>query len=116
MLYTVPEALKKYNVARSGHLVAVHVTRLSQVHLGKTHSYYLDFRYKDMNRSIRVARNELEETTVGKSTSLRYLDQYPDLFLPPNETMRFELASQILLFVFSIYAIFYSITKLREPV
>lgn len=115
MVYTSPEVLRKREVARHGLLVPVRVTRLSQFHLGKTHSYYLFFRYQDQDRSIRVARNEMEEATVGQLTSLRHLDRYPDLFLPANETMRFEFVPRILLFVFGIYAAFYSISKLREP-
>lgn len=115
MVYTTPETLKKREVAEHGRLVPVQVMRLAQVHLGKTHSYYLHFRYQNHTRSIRVARNELEEARTGRLTSLRHLDQYPDLFLPPNETMRFEFVPRVLLFLFGVYAAIYSVKKLREP-
>jgi len=114
MTYTTPEALRKREVAQHGQLVLVRVTRLFQVHLGKTHSYYLDFRYQGRSQSIRVGRSDLEQATVGRYISLRHLECYPDLFLPSYETMTWECISQILIFLGGLYAAFYSIKRLRE--
>jgi len=112
MLYTTPETLRKREVAQRGRLVEVYVTRLFQVHLGKTHSYYLHFLYQNHKYSINIARNELESLVVGQRTALRHLDKYQDLFLMPGETLRFEFVPCILIFLFGIYGAVYSMKRL----
>lgn len=114
MVYTTPEIMREQAVARRGHLVQVQVTRLFQVHLGKTHSYYLHFRYQGRNQSISVGRSDLEQATVGKYVSLRHLERYPDLFLPAYETMRWEFVPRVFLFLLGLYAAFCSVKELRE--
>ena len=112
MLYIAPDRYRQYEVARQGGLVEGLVTRLAQVHLGKTHNYYLDFRYQERAYSIRVARNELEAAVVGQAVPLRHWDRYPDIFLPATETMRGELIAHFLLLVLSAYGAVYSLKLL----
>ena len=113
-LYTIPDAIHKYDVSKNGKLVSVEVTEVREVTIGSRHSYSLHFNYLNQQKPIlTIGRSLFDAIKYNKETQLRHLPEYPDLFLAPDYDVKGQSISQILLICFFAFMWPYSIYKIH---
>jgi hypothetical protein len=113
-LYTIPDAIHKYDVSNNGKLVFVEVTEVREVSIGSRHSYSLHFNYLNQKKPIlTIERSHFDAIKHDKETQLRHLPKYPDLFLAPDYDVKGQSISQVLLIYFFAFMWPYSIYKIR---
>ncbi|MBU6120886.1 hypothetical protein [Hymenobacter siberiensis] len=113
-LYTIPDAIHKYDVSKNGKLVSVEITEVREVTIGSRHTYSLHFNYLNQKKPIlTIGRSLFDAIRHDKETQLRHLPEYPDLFLAPDYDVKGQSISQVLLICFFAFMWPYSINKIR---
>lgn len=113
-LYTIPDAIHKYDVSKNGKLVSVEVTEVKELTIGSRHSYSLHFDYLNQKKPfLAIGPSLFAAIKHDKETQLRHLPEYPDLFLAPDYDVKGQSISQVLLICFFAFMWPYSIYKIR---
>ena len=113
-LYTIPDAIYKYDISKHGTLVTVETTQVKEVTIGNRHSYYLHFKYLNQKKpTLTIGRGLFDLIKHNRETQLWHLPEYPDLFIAPDYDVNGQSISQIVLICFFAFMLPFSIYKIR---
>lgn len=113
-LYMIPDAIHKYEIAKSGGLSTVEITQVKETVLGSRHSYSLHFKYLGEKKPfISIGRKLFDTIKHRKEMQLGHLPKYPDLFLAPDYNIKWQSISHIALICFFSFMVPFSIYKIR---
>jgi hypothetical protein len=113
-LYMIPQEIQIHRVMTNGDLVTVEILQTRETTFGRRHSHWLEFKYQNVEKSIKVSYNFFNHIKGQPKTELLHLSEYPDLFMPLDYNYKSQFVSLSILTCFFVFMVPFSGFKLRR--